>query len=157
MWDFKNLRQLAIERLTSPPPQITDLKVATAVERVAHGIRFHIPAWICTGVTELVKRDKLTFTSEEKGLLGMATLQIFEIREEIREEWQKVVAEASCGTRGHGRMTRTSAMHELPWKVGGLRCNYCTETLNVQDSDSTEAIIWAAVQREFDVEHDSGV
>lgn len=80
MWDFQSLRDLSIQRLTdSGPASIED-----SLQKVVVGIKFEVPPLVRDGVTELMQREKLQFTAEEKDVLGASiALQIHEVREEV--------------------------------------------------------------------------
>ena len=144
MWDFKSLRQLAIDHLG------TDFPIASNADRVALGLKHQVPAWIHDGVSALVKQDQLVFTQDEKELLGFeAALHILEIREEIRGDWERQwrSGETTCPS-GHSSSYLTRSTNVGEWNTG-LNCSYCSNRVRMDETAKSKSIVRDAIAKRF--------
>jgi len=157
LWDFKRLRQLSIARLSNKPlpaPAVPDFAVAASpAEKLALGMKYRVPDWIRDGVSALVKTSHLTFTADEKALLGTeAIIHVWEIREEVRADWeQQVQTGMLLCPRGHSSTyMRTRSMNIGEWRTV-VTCAGCGvgTTVDLNDTAQTQSIIEAAIQERF--------
>ncbi|KAF5372392.1 hypothetical protein D9615_009316 [Tricholomella constricta] len=94
MWSFRNIRQLAIARLSSPTSSSSSTSTSTStsasasastdpVEKVLLAKAYKVPEWLLSGYHELVKRSAPLTTAEAARLGLETTVQLFRVREEI--------------------------------------------------------------------------
>ncbi|KDQ50882.1 hypothetical protein JAAARDRAFT_141290 [Jaapia argillacea MUCL 33604] len=82
MWNFEEIKDLAIENLSSSTEQGS--LAPSPVTRILLGQKYDVPLWVAWGVTDLVKRSE-PLTIEEAQALGMeSTLKIARVRENHR-------------------------------------------------------------------------
>jgi len=145
MWDFVRLRENSIRRLAGGTP----LGVSSA-ERTALGLKYRVPQWTQSGVTALVKQNQLVLTQHEKDLLGLeAMLSIFEIREELRGDWEKkaMANDRAFSCPAHGAtMCRGTRPEE--WNIA-LKCTHCQIRLDMILLTGSMTIIQQGIERRF--------
>ncbi|KAJ7876093.1 hypothetical protein B0H14DRAFT_2501466 [Mycena olivaceomarginata] len=96
LWDFIEVRNLAIEQLTSYAGSLD------CIERILFARQFDVSAWLQSGYVELARR-KAVVSAEEAGKIGWETaLQICQLREAktlSTSRWQESLREDR--PRGH--------------------------------------------------------
>ena len=89
LWNFRDIRQLAITRLSDLP----GAGGMTPVEKVGLAKAYKVPQWLLQGYHELVRRTK-AISAEEGRVLGIETVVgLYQVREQIA---------ASTGVSGGG-------------------------------------------------------
>jgi len=152
MWDMKDLRQLCIDRLSTTPSSSIAPKnfpIASHADRIALGVKYRVPQWIQEGVEALVKMKRLALTKDEKNLLGTeATLYIYEIREEVREEWERlwVANQITCPQKHYPDGISKSISEDSLQAM--FYCSHCG-SFDINDIPQTKAFIHRAVAERF--------
>jgi len=156
LWDFKRLRQLSIARLSNksmPAPVLPNINIAASpAEKLALGMQYRVPDWV-QGVSELVKTSHLSFTVDDKALLGSeAILHVWQIREDVRADWERQSREGHiiC-SRGHGSgYMRARSTNIGEWRTV-VSCTSCGNswTADLNDTAQTLSMIEAAIRERF--------
>lgn len=149
MWAIQSIRDLSIKSLAEGPVKIEEPLQQTLVE-----MEFRVPLLIRNGIAELVLREKLQFTAEEKNLLGTFTaLQIHEVREEAlasrdKRTWYSMPFK-ECPNDGMAMKIDHSKRRPSQLAVTcAMKCPSCGIVEDVEDIESMKDI-HAAIEAVF--------
>ncbi|KAK7462317.1 hypothetical protein VKT23_007918 [Stygiomarasmius scandens] len=81
LWQFLDLRALAIDKLTHFPMNASD--------RVVLGRNYHVHAWLRSGYVDLVKQLQTPSTGDVEKIGYLPATRVFRLREEIRKRYRK--------------------------------------------------------------------
>ena len=78
MWTFKEIRNLAIQKLT--------METMGAIELVLLAKQFNVPQWLRSGYQTLAARSEMLSIEEAEKLSYLTAILLFQVREQVRAD-----------------------------------------------------------------------